>query len=112
MERAAVEILLHIESSDFERVNPQILRKSGFVTRNAIREASRHGAPPTALIVGNTLCEKLKEFEIGVETTLIEEMTVILEWFDKIRGRLRFFSIPDGRMYLRDCRSSRTPRAV
>lgn len=53
-------------------------------TRDAIKEATRDGAPPIDLIDGELLCDKLKEFSLGVKTELIEEMSVNEDWFKKI----------------------------
>lgn len=53
-------------------------------TREAIKEATRDGAPPIDLIDGELLCDKLKEFKLGVKTELIEDITVNPEWFEKI----------------------------
>lgn len=51
-------------------------------TREAIKEATRDGAPPIDLIDGETLCEKLKELRLGVETKLIESVEIRDEWFN------------------------------
>lgn len=56
----------------------------GNFTREAIKEATRDGAPPIDLIDGEQLCDKLKEFNLGVKTELIEDVTINPEWFDKI----------------------------
>ncbi|HMR17678.1 MAG TPA: restriction endonuclease [Sphingobacterium sp.] len=53
-------------------------------TREAIKEATRDGAPPIDLIDGNLFCEKLKEFSLGVKTEIIEEVSITCEWFEKI----------------------------
>lgn len=66
------------------RADKGIFITTGKFTRDAIKEASRDGAPPIDLIDGDLLCEKLKEFNLGVKTELIEEITINPEWFDKI----------------------------
>ncbi len=66
------------------RSDKGIFLTTGKFTRDAIREASRDGAPPIDLIDGEMLCDKLKEFGLGVRTELIEEVTVVSEWFDKL----------------------------
>ncbi|AFM03554.1 restriction endonuclease [Bernardetia litoralis DSM 6794] len=53
-------------------------------TREAIKEATRDGAPPIDLIDGDLLCDKLKELSLGVKTELIEEVSVNAEWFKRI----------------------------
>lgn len=66
------------------RADKGLFITTGKFTRDAIKEASRDGAPPIDLIDGDLLCEKLKEFNLGVKTELIEEVTINPEWFDKI----------------------------
>lgn len=66
------------------RADKGIFITTGKFTRDAIKEASRDGASPIDLIDGDLLCEKLKEFNLGVKTELIEEITINPEWFDKI----------------------------
>jgi len=53
-------------------------------TRDAYKEATRDGAPPIDLIDGELLCEKLKEYKLGVETELIEKCVIKSDWFDKL----------------------------
>jgi restriction system protein len=50
-------------------------------TSQARQEASREGAPPIDLIDGEGLCGLLKEYRIGVETTMVEHVTVYPEFF-------------------------------
>lgn len=57
---------------------------TGKFTRDAIREASRDGAPPIDLLDGDMLCDKLKVLQLGVMTETIEQVTVLPEWFGKI----------------------------
>ncbi|PXV66945.1 restriction system protein [Dysgonomonas alginatilytica] len=66
------------------RADKGLFITTGKFTRDAIKEASRDGAPPIDLIDGDLLCEKLKEFNLGVKTELIEEVIINPEWFDKI----------------------------
>lgn len=66
------------------RADKGLFITTGKFTREAIKEASRDGAPPIDLIDGDLLCEKLKEFSLGVKTELIEEVTINPEWFEKI----------------------------
>lgn len=66
------------------RADKGLFITTGKFTREAIKEASRDGAPPIDLIDGDLLCEKLKEFNLGVKTELIEEVTITPEWFGKI----------------------------
>jgi len=66
------------------RADKGLFITTGNYTREAIKEATRDGAPPIDLIDGELLCDKLKEFNLGVKTELIEEVTVNAEWFSKI----------------------------
>lgn len=50
----------------------------------AIKEATRDGAPPIDLIDGELLCDKLKELNLGVETKVIESFEIKNNWFNKL----------------------------
>ena len=66
------------------RADKGLFITTGTFTRDAIKEATRDGAPPIDLIDGDLLCEKLKEYVLGVETKTIESVTVKPEWFNKL----------------------------
>ncbi|MDY0930744.1 restriction endonuclease [Chryseobacterium sp. CFBP8996] len=66
------------------RADKGLFITTGKFTREAIKEGTRDGAPAIDLIDGDLLCDKLKEFGLGVKTELIEEVTVSSEWFEKI----------------------------
>ncbi|MBC7749535.1 MAG: Mrr restriction system protein, partial [Methylotenera sp.] len=66
------------------RADKGLFITTGNFTREAIKEATRDGAPPIDLIDGELLCDKLKEFNLGVKTELIEDVTINPAWFDKI----------------------------
>lgn len=53
-----------------------LLITTGTFTNDAKREATRDGAPPVDLIDGARLCDLLKQYEIGVSTRMVEEVTV------------------------------------
>ncbi len=63
------------------RADKGLFITTGTFTRDAIKEATRDGAPPIDLIDGELLCDKLKEFKLGVETELIESVEVKTEGF-------------------------------
>jgi restriction system protein len=65
------------------RADKGLFITTGKFSREAKKEATRDGAPPIDLIDGDLLCEKLKEFNLGVKTELIEEVTINSEWFEK-----------------------------
>ncbi|HXG86135.1 MAG TPA: restriction endonuclease [Pyrinomonadaceae bacterium] len=56
---------------------------TGNFTREAKKEATRDGAPPIDLIDGELLCEKLKEFSLGVKTKIVEEVEINEDFFSK-----------------------------
>lgn len=59
---------------------------TGSFTKDAIREATRDGAPAIDLIDGDQLIEKLKELSLGVRTEKIEieRITIDRDWFAAI----------------------------
>ena len=66
------------------RADKGLFITTGNFTREAVKEATRDGAPPIDLIDSESLCDKLKEFKLGVKTELIEDVSINPEWFDKI----------------------------
>lgn len=57
---------------------------TGTFTRDAKIEATRDGAPPIDLIDGEQLLDKLKELRLGVDIKMIEQVSVLSEFFDAI----------------------------
>ena len=57
---------------------------TGTFTRDAIREATRDGAPPIDLVDGDQLADKLKELGLGVGTEVVEKVSVDEDWFRQI----------------------------
>jgi restriction system protein len=53
-------------------------------SRDAVKEATRDGAPPVDLIDGEMLCDKLKELRLGVNTTQVERVEIDAEWLSKL----------------------------
>ena len=66
------------------RADKGLFITTGVFTREAIKEATRDGAPPIDLIDGELLCEKLKELKLGVDTKLTETIEIKLEWFNNL----------------------------
>jgi restriction system protein len=68
------------------RADKGLLITTGYFTRDAIREATRDGAPAIDLIDGDALIDKLKEIGLGVETKRIEveQIKIDPEWFANI----------------------------
>jgi restriction system protein len=65
------------------RADKGIFVTTGSFTREARKEATRDGAPPLDLIDGEILCEKLKEFSLGVKTKIVEEIEIDEDFFGK-----------------------------
>ena len=66
------------------RADKGLLVTTGNFTKDAVREATRDGAPAIDLIDGNQLIDKLKELDLGVKTTVVEQITSDREWFSSI----------------------------
>jgi restriction system protein len=66
------------------RTDKGLVITTGTFTRDAIKEATRDGAPPIDLIDGEQLVQRLKELGLGVKITMIESVEVDSDWFTKI----------------------------
>jgi restriction system protein len=66
------------------RTDKGLLITTGTFTRDAIKEATRDGAPPIDLIDGEQLVQRLKDLGLGVKVSLIEYVDVDTAWFAKI----------------------------
>jgi restriction system protein len=66
------------------RADRGLILTTGTFTRDARQEATRDGVPPIDLVDGEDLLEKLKEFRLGVEVRMIEEVLVNSDWFSGI----------------------------
>jgi restriction system protein len=66
------------------RADKGLLITTGNFSREALREATRDGAPPIDLIDGELLCEKLKELKLGVSVEMKESVIVESDWFKKL----------------------------
>jgi restriction system protein len=63
------------------RADKGLFITTGTFTPAAVREATRDGAPPIDLVDGEHLAEKLKEFQLGIKTEMIEKVTIDKDWF-------------------------------
>jgi restriction system protein len=65
------------------RADKGLLITTGNFTKDAVREATRDGAPAIDLIDGDLLLDKLKELGLGVATKQIqvEQVTIDRDWF-------------------------------
>ena len=68
------------------RADKGLLITTGSFTKDAIREATRDGAPAIDLIEGDQLLDKIKELGLGVETKKVEVEQIIInpDWFFSI----------------------------
>ncbi len=66
------------------RTDKGLFITTGTFTSAAIKEATRDGAPPIDLVDGEQLAEKLKEFQLGIKTEMIEKVTINKEWFKNL----------------------------
>jgi len=63
------------------RADKGLFITTGTFTPAAIKEATRDGAPPVDLVDGENLAEKLKELSLGVQTEMIEKVSLDKQWF-------------------------------
>jgi len=68
------------------RADKGLLITTGAFTKDAIKEASRDGAPAIDLIDGDQLVEKLKQLSLGVNTKTIEveQVSIDHKWFSSL----------------------------
>ncbi|MEG5042179.1 MULTISPECIES: restriction endonuclease [unclassified Microcoleus] len=66
------------------RTDKGLFITTGTFTRDAVKEATRDGAPPIDLIDGEQLVQRLKELGLGVKIKMIESVEVDANWFTKI----------------------------
>jgi restriction system protein len=63
------------------RADKGLFITTGAFTPAAVKEATRDGAPPIDLVDGEHLAEKLKEFQLGIKTEMIEKVIIDKDWF-------------------------------
>jgi restriction system protein len=63
-----------------------LLITTGAFTKEAIREATRDGAPAIDLVDGDQLVEKLKQLSLGVDVKKIEieQVSIDHDWFSRL----------------------------
>lgn len=66
------------------RADKGLFITTGSFTKDAIKEATRDGAPPIDLIDGESLAEKLRELRLGIKVETVEKVTVDPDWFKAI----------------------------
>lgn len=66
------------------RADKGLIITTGTFTSEARKEATRDGAPAIDLIDGDALCSLLKDQRLGVQVKLVEDVSLDLNFFDKI----------------------------
>ena len=66
------------------RADRGLVITTGTFSRDAKMEAARDGAPPIDLIDGEQLLDKLRELRLGVTIKMIEQVSVLSEFFQEI----------------------------
>ena len=66
------------------RVDNGLLITTGTFTAEATKEATREGVPLIDLIGGDALCDELKKYSLGVQTQMVESVTVNGSFFSGI----------------------------
>ena len=66
------------------RADRGLVITTGTFSRDARAEATRDGAPPIDLVDGEQLLDKRRGLRLGVGVKMIEEVTVLPEWFTTI----------------------------
>lgn len=66
------------------RADKGLFITTGTFTRDAVKEATRDGAPPIDLVDGDQLADKLKELGLGIKKEMVEKVSIDSEWFKTI----------------------------
>ncbi|MGA2542823.1 MAG: restriction endonuclease [Verrucomicrobiota bacterium] len=66
------------------RADKGLFLTTGTFSKEAVKEATRDGAPPIDLIDGDALADKLKEYSLGVSVRMVEDVSVNEDWFKTI----------------------------
>jgi restriction system protein len=68
------------------RADKGLLITTGAFTKDAIKEATRDGAPAIDLVDGDQLVEKLKQLSLGVNVRRveIEQISIDHDWFSHL----------------------------
>ncbi len=66
------------------RADKGLFITTGRFSREAIKEASRDGAPPIDLVDGDHLIDKLRELGLGVREVIVKDYEVDEDWFRQI----------------------------
>lgn len=88
-ERAGADVVREFRAAMVGRGEKGLLVTTGSFADDARAEAHRHGAPPIDLVDGDGLCDLLKEYGLGVRTTVrtVEDVALIPAFFAELSGR-------------------------
>lgn len=63
------------------RADKRLFLTTGTYSREAVKEATRDGAPPIDLLDGDQFADKLKELGLGIRVEMVEHVTIDADWF-------------------------------
>lgn len=66
------------------RTDKGLFITTGTFTADAKKEATRDGAPAIDLIDGDQLCDLLKTLNLGVTTSMVEQVAIDSDWFARV----------------------------
>lgn len=66
------------------RADKGLFITTGTFTRDAVKEATRDGAPAIDLVDGEQLCFHLKELGLGIKTEVRENIVIDRDWFNNL----------------------------
>ena len=66
------------------RADKGLIISTGTFSRDARAEAIRDGAPAIDLVDGQELADLLKNYDLGVQTVMVEKVEVDVDWFNTI----------------------------
>jgi restriction system protein len=79
------DVIRNFRGAMIGRADRGLVITTGTFSREAKKEATRDGAPPIDLVDGEQLLDKLKELGLGVTVKMIEQVSVLPEFFKEIQ---------------------------
>lgn len=76
--------LREFQAAVMGRADRGLFITTGSFTKDAKQEARRDGAPMIDLVDGDQLVDKLKEYSLGINTQMVEQIDIDKLWFDNI----------------------------
>jgi len=81
---AGASVVRDFRGAMIGRADKGLIITTATFTAEARREATRDGAPVIDLVDGDTLADLLKQYKLGVDVTMVEEVTVKSESFQSL----------------------------